>query len=658
MTAFRIALALHLATAVAAAAGEPLRFSLPEGGMQNEFFRDGSAAAHVVLRSGPEPRIVVAFPAGNSGAAVWLTADDRPLAWRPDVTIEPASLAVDGGTLYGIHAELHAAGGPVTIRNALTGSIRVIRDADDGVAPPPGTLQAPRPDERGVTWLRRRIDGAPGYLLSIEVLRGSMARGEGGVGRFLPDAQGHLALRVTALTGERPLTPLPPGGLLTGGAADIRLRQILAFLSYREKLLAGSWQFATYFGRDTLMSLALLRKVAGPDLVEAGIGAVLERLGADGEVAHEEAIGEFALLGRGPALDYKMVDDDFMLAPVAARWLIEDVDRDRAAEFLARDTGAGGTFGDALVRNLRYVVAAAAPFARAPGRRRLVSLKHGETVGNWRDSSQGLGGGRYPYDVNGVLVPAALEAAAALRASGLLKPHLDDAGDAEIALAADFADIWRREAPAMFDVALDAAAARKEVAAYASRVGIDATPALAALDGAGVRFRAVALDAGGRPIAVQNSDEAMALFFLDQQPSESARIADSLTRPFPAGLLTGAGLVVANPAYAGDSLETSFDRNHYHGSVIWSWQQALLAAGIDRQLARRDLGMAERMLLENARSRLRIAIEAARELRGSELWSWAEAGGAWRAVPFGSHEGHETESNAAQLWSAVHLALP
>jgi hypothetical protein len=64
------------------------------------------------------------------------------------------------------------------------------------------------------------------------------------------------------------------------------------------------------------------------------------------------------------------------------------------------------------------------------------------------------------------------------------------------------------------------------------------------------------------------------------------------------------------------------------------------------------------MLLENARSRLRIAIEAARELRGSELWSWAEAGGAWRAVPFGSHEGHETESNAAQLWSAVHLALP
>jgi len=255
-------------------------------------------------------------------------------------------------------------------------------------------------------------------------------------------------------------------------------------------------------------------------------------------------------------------------------------------------------------------------------------------------------------------VPAALAAAAALRASGLLEPYLDEAGDAELARAAALAETWRREAPAMFDVALDADAATSEVTGYAGRVGIDAADALAALDGGGVRFRAVALDAGGRPIAVQNSDEAMALFFLDPPPTEAARVAASLTQPFPAGLMTGAGLVVANPAYAAESHEPAFDRNHYHGAVIWSWQQALLAAGIDRQLARRDLGMPERGLLEAARSRLRTAISAAEELRGSELWSWTEENGAWRAVPFGAQEGHETESNAAQLWSTVHLALP
>ena len=95
----RLALVLHLATAAAVA--EPLRFSLPEGGMQNEFYRDGPVAAHVVLRPGPEPRVVVAFPAGNSGAALWFDAEGGPFAWKPDVAIEPASRAVEGGTLRG-----------------------------------------------------------------------------------------------------------------------------------------------------------------------------------------------------------------------------------------------------------------------------------------------------------------------------------------------------------------------------------------------------------------------------------------------------------------------------------------------------------------------------------------------------------------------------
>ena len=658
MIGARFALALFLAAGIAA--GEPLRFSLPEGGMQNEFYRDGPVAAHVVLRPGPEPRIVVAFPAGNSGAAIWFDTDNRPFAWQPEVAIEPASLAVAGGTLHGITVVLRAAGGAVTVRDAITGSIRVIREDDDGAPPPPDILATPRLDERGVSWHRRRVDGAPGYLLSVEARRGSMTRGENQAIAFHPDERGLLELRLTALTGEAPLTPIPAGEMLTDEAApDLRLRRILAFLSYRDKLLAGSWQFATYFGRDTLMSLALLAPVAGPELVEAGIGAVLERLNAAGEVAHEEAIGEFGLLDRGPALDYKMIDDDFMLAAVAARLLLAPgADPARAAGFLARRTGKGGTVGGDLVRNLRFVVAAAAPFARSPGWRRLIALKDGESVGNWRDSNLGLGGGRYPYDVNGVLVPAALGAAAALHASGLLEPYLDRSAAAELARAAAMAETWLREAPALFDVAFDADAARGEVAAYSRRAGIDAADALAAVGSGGVRFRAVALDADGTPIAIQNSDEAMALFFLDPPPSEAARVAASLTQPFPVGLLTGAGLVVANPAYAAEPLEPSFDRNHYHGAVIWSWQQALLAAGIDRQLARRDLGSPERELLEAARTRLRNAIRAAQELRGSELWSWTTEEGAWRAVPFGAQVGHETESNAAQLWSTVHLAWP
>src|SRR5688572_30905701 len=163
--------------------------------MQNEFYRDGPVAAHVVLRPGPEPRVVVAFPAGNSGAAVWFDAEGEPLAWKPGVAIEPASRAVEGGTLRGVSIVLHAAGGAVTVRDVVTGSIRVIREADDGLEPPPATSAEPRRSDRGVTWLRRRIDGAPGYLLSIDVLRGRTTGGSASAVTLHPDARADIELR-------------------------------------------------------------------------------------------------------------------------------------------------------------------------------------------------------------------------------------------------------------------------------------------------------------------------------------------------------------------------------------------------------------------------------------------------------------------------------
>ncbi|WP_447411805.1 hypothetical protein, partial [Clostridium perfringens] len=76
--------------------------------------------------------------------------------------------------------------------------------------------------------------------------------------------------------------------------------------------------------------------------IEAGLGAVLARLGPQGDVAHEEGIGEFAVVehrkdgtgGDGATLDYGMVDDDYMLAPVAAPYLLGD--RAAARRFLAQ----------------------------------------------------------------------------------------------------------------------------------------------------------------------------------------------------------------------------------------------------------------------------------------------------------------------------------
>src|SRR5438552_345756 len=74
-----------------------------------------------------------------------------------------------------------------------------------------------------------------------------------------------LVVRLTALADDEPLTPVPLGALLRSGTVGSpRDRQALAFLSYEEKLLAGSWRFLTYFGRDTLLSLRLLMPALRP----------------------------------------------------------------------------------------------------------------------------------------------------------------------------------------------------------------------------------------------------------------------------------------------------------------------------------------------------------------------------------------------------------
>jgi glycogen debranching enzyme len=650
---------------------QPLRFSVPDGRVLNEFFRQGPAAAHLVLRPGPTPRIVVAFPAGNSGAGIWFEARST-LSWQPRVTLRAEQRrAPAGGTWHGVTADLAASGGPIRIKQTILSSVRVIRDYEQTGVAAPEVAVTPRISEREIVWQRRRLDGRPGYYLAIEILRGTIAATEPGSApgvELSPGADGQLRLRVTALSGDEPLTPIDEAELLTAAAApDGRLRRMLTFLSYEEKLLAGSWRFNTYFGRDTLLALLMLAPVLQPRAIEAGLGAVLERLNAAGEVAHEEDVGEYAALQRSragmrasdaPRLDYTMVDDDFMLALVAARYLLEmPAAAARATAFFARTTSSGASYGALLVRNLRFVVASAAPFAGEPSFRQLVSLKAGQRAGNWRDSEEGLGAGRYPFDVNGVLVPAALEAVGRLAGSGLLRPYLDAAASRALASALAMAKVWEREAPRLFDVFVPSTAARAAAQAYARSVGVDPASALAGLGAGAIRFRAVALDAQGRPVPVLNSDEALALLLREPAPAEARRIAALLARPFPAGLMTDVGLVVANPAYAPRELAPRFDRSRYHGTVIWSWQQAVFAAGLERQLARTDLDPAARTALMQARASLRAAIGAAHAVRGAELWSWSAEKGRYHLEPFGQRAADETEANAAQLWSTIYLAL-
>ncbi|MDB6008753.1 MAG: hypothetical protein JWL65_1003 [Gammaproteobacteria bacterium] len=659
-----------LPAAAAAAQEAPFHFEVREGRNLNYFLRDGKTAAHLVLRSGQDPRILVAFPAGNGGVGLWFKRQEAAAEWVVD-SAPTALVGRDsaGRPLYGIRFETSIAAKSLAPKEAVLSSVRVLRDYQSLGTVPGEVVVRPEASGNTLTWARNRLDGAAGYRLVVEVIDGRLLAD----GRIsAAGADGRIKLRVTALSGDVPLTPLSGTELLNGKESqDERARETLTFLSYKEKFLAGSWRFNTYFGRDTLMSVRLLMPVLAPEASEAALRAVLARLASDGEVAHEEAIGEFAVLSHkrqdgslsdAPIFDYGMIDGNYLLAPVIAAYLLDDPEgKKRASAYLHDDVGAYGSTrtsaGQALIRNLRLVAKSAANFATDPHYGNLVGLKPGRATGQWRDSEDGIGGGRYPYDVNAVMVPAALEATTRLLESGLLDPFLA-AGDRKLlSHAAADARTWHTHAPGLFNMTIDNASAHAAVDSYARQIGVPAAAALAALGADSVSFHAISLDASGKPVPIVNSDETLELLFAMPSPAALDRAVASVIRPFPLGLMTDAGMVVANPVFAADAVKARFTNHAYHGTVVWSWQQALFASGLARQLERTDLPKSVRQHLLAAQQTLWRAIAATQSVRSSELWSWRFEGGRYRIAPFGASGTDADESNAAQLWSSVYLAV-
>src|ERR1700722_10261772 len=364
---------LLLATAALPAMGkadpEPrLAFDVEEGANLNSFLREGPVAAHLLLRAGEDPRILIAFPAGNSGVGLWFSHGAHALRWALQGQPQPLiPQDARGRPLYGMTAEAVATGAAeLGLKQAVLSSVRVLRDYQALGTFPAEVATSPVTQDSTITWARDRLDGAAGYRLSIQVTHGALH-----ADHLTAASDGKIALKITALSGEVPLTPLWGEHLLNDRAQpDAAARNVLTFLSYKEKFLAGSWRFNTYFGRDTLMSVRLLMPVLAPEAVDAGLGAVLTRLSPQGEVAHEEDIGEFAILdhlresgskSEAPTFNYNMIDGSFMLAPVAAEWLLDDArGRAQVAQFLARMDNRYGVapqaFGADLVSNLKFVL--------------------------------------------------------------------------------------------------------------------------------------------------------------------------------------------------------------------------------------------------------------------------------------------------------------
>jgi hypothetical protein len=308
---------------------------------------------------------------------------------------------------------------------------------------------------------------------------------------------------------------------------------------------------------------------------------------------------------------------------------------------------------------------------------------------SWRDSDAGYAGGRYAMDVNAIWVPRALEATAAILAAlpdlGMSLAALDSlspgVGDSPLAdYARDTLSLRRaietwRGARRHFEVTL----APPELA-------VRLRGALADLP-AGERrywqrvlarhrepddslsFLAIALDSAGKPIPVVNTDPATGLFLEDFTPgiltgrvkAESVlRDIRPFVRPYPVALFVpGLGPLVANDAYASDSVRGRFRRDAYHGPrVVWGREVNLLFLGLARQLAG-GLDAAGRpadpslgTYLEAVDDALRQALAAvqASGLEHNELWSYRIEGGRLRPTRYGT-------SSDIQLWNGTNLAV-
>ncbi|MGZ5183300.1 MAG: hypothetical protein ACXWC2_22705, partial [Ramlibacter sp.] len=335
----------------AAGASELLQFEIDEPGVENHFYRRGGVAAHLLASSGPAPRLIVAFPAGNTGMGLWFKADGKPasLGLVKGTRVEGIERA---GGMRGVRAHLQSDAASLDVGAAVLGNVRTLRDyvtSGGKMLPPEVANQVTH--GRDLAFRRTSVEGRHHLELRLQPEHGTRLVERDGRSVLVAGKDGKVSVLVTALIDYQPLTPFAMAELLNAGAADRpRDRQALAFLASKENFSAGSWRFLTYFGRDTLLSTQMLMPALQPGAVEAGLGSVLERLSPQGVVAHEDAIGEFAVLEHrkaahppanleAPIRDYKMVDGDFLLAPVLASYLLDSPQgRARAAAFLARRT--------------------------------------------------------------------------------------------------------------------------------------------------------------------------------------------------------------------------------------------------------------------------------------------------------------------------------
>ena len=272
-----------------------------------------------------------------------------------------------------------------------------------------GTLVGPVIDSQQgrITFTKRALDGKHRYRLEFAGPHALEVRVSDGclhISHKKPSAHVPLRLSVRASTDFEPFTPMPLDELVNDkGMALLRKDKHFAqamrnfeFLSFSEKYLAGSWNFLSYFGRDTLIALRIMWQVLSRRARQAGIQSVVNEISDDGivnvtdewtddrtvmnavEVFFREydrgrmdgarQIMKTVLEGNVPEHPFlDVLDQTFMFPSAAAHWF-KELDDGFLRRWLKEDHKVLGRTESNLVtllRNWNYILKSASPYIEA-----------------------------------------------------------------------------------------------------------------------------------------------------------------------------------------------------------------------------------------------------------------------------------------------------
>lgn len=294
----------------------PATLYLSDPPYENYFYADCHSAAHAVVLSPLSesnltvigPRLLVAWPAGNSGVCAFFQPQNGV---NGTLSIQLIN-STTGQPLLPIYEEASGSDFPrvgvkgtirfnssASLTVPILGSVRTIRDFTEGPSLLVPKIQdainvTARPDG-GALLSRLWLDNVTSIELGFDPVASSETAAISVDNRTLNFEPGDY--QFYAAYDYPQLDRLNESAVLNSASQELISSQpdsvtSLSFLSYSDKLLAGTWRFLTYFGRDSMIATLLLQPVISDTAIEAVIGAVLERINStSGTVAHEETIG-------------------------------------------------------------------------------------------------------------------------------------------------------------------------------------------------------------------------------------------------------------------------------------------------------------------------------------------------------------------------------